>query len=52
MVDKVTIENTTFADVPARLEAGTPPIANAVGLGAAIDYLNQVGLDKILKKEE
>jgi cysteine desulfurase/selenocysteine lyase len=41
MIERVTFEETTYAPVPARFEAGTPPIAQAVGLGAAIRYLRQ-----------
>ncbi len=52
MVDKVTIEKTTFADVPARFEAGTPPIANAIGLAEALQYVSQIGWDKIQKNEQ
>jgi cysteine desulfurase / selenocysteine lyase len=47
MIDSVTLESSTFAQAPARFEAGTPPIAQAVGLGAAIDYLENIGFDKI-----
>jgi len=43
MVERVTLEKTTFAPPPSRFEAGTPPIAEAIGLAAAIDYLS--GLD-------
>lgn len=52
MVDKVTIEKTTFADIPARFEAGTPPIANAIGLAEALQYVSQIGWDKIQKNEQ
>jgi cysteine desulfurase/selenocysteine lyase len=47
MINVVGYEHSTYADVPARFEAGTPAIAEAVGLGAAIDYLNRVGMDRI-----
>lgn len=47
MIDQVTLEGSTFQPSPARFEAGTPAIAQAVGLGAAIDYLNDIGMDKI-----
>lgn len=47
MIRKVTLEKTTFADAPQKFEAGTPAIAEAVGLGAACDYLTQLGLDHI-----
>lgn len=51
MVDKVTIKETTFAEVPARFEAGTPPIANAIGLAEALKYLSKIGWDKIQTEE-
>ena len=44
MIERVTFEKTTWNTLPYKFEAGTPPIAEAVGLGAAIDYLN--GLDR------
>jgi cysteine desulfurase/selenocysteine lyase len=47
MIDEVTLEGSTFQPSPARFEAGTPAIAQAVGLGAAIDYLTEIGMDKI-----
>ena len=47
MIRKVEFEETTWGDVPQKFEAGTSPIAEAVGLGAAIDYLSAVGLDAI-----
>jgi cysteine desulfurase/selenocysteine lyase len=47
MIERVTLERTTWAAPPARFEAGTPPIAAAVALGAAIDYLDSIGLDAI-----
>jgi cysteine desulfurase/selenocysteine lyase len=47
MIQKVTKEKITWASVPTRFEAGTPPIAEAVGLGAAIDWMEALGLDAI-----
>ncbi|HWB35720.1 MAG TPA: cysteine desulfurase [Rugosimonospora sp.] len=47
MIETVTLEKTTYAAPPARFEAGTPPIAEAVGLGAAVDYLTGVGMRAI-----
>ncbi|WP_413569215.1 aminotransferase class V-fold PLP-dependent enzyme [Bdellovibrio sp. HCB117] len=47
MIAKVTVEKTTYNDVPFRFEAGTPHIEGAVGLHAAIDFVNRIGLDKI-----
>lgn len=52
MIDKVTFEETTFAPPPERFEAGTPPIAEVIGLGAALEWINQVGLDNIRQHEE
>ena len=45
MIDRVTFERTTWAPAPQRFEAGTPAIVEAIGLAAAIDWLEQVGLD-------
>jgi len=52
MVDKVTVAKTTFADVPARFEAGTPPIANAIGLAAGLKYLSKIGWPKLQADEK
>jgi len=52
MIDLVTKEDATYNDPPIRFETGTPPIAGAIGLGAAIDYLNDLGLDNIHKHEQ
>jgi cysteine desulfurase / selenocysteine lyase len=51
MIKKVTFAGTTFQDPPHRFEAGTPAIAEVVGLSAAVDYLNRVGLDRIAAHE-
>ena len=51
MIRKVQFEETTWGDLPHKFEAGTSPIAEAVGFGAAIDYLNEVGLDAIEQHE-
>jgi cysteine desulfurase/selenocysteine lyase len=51
MIRNVTLEGTTFNEVPYKFEAGTPPIAEAVGLAAAIDYLTGIGLDAIRQHE-
>ncbi|MBI2034802.1 MAG: SufS family cysteine desulfurase [Candidatus Levybacteria bacterium] len=51
MIQEVTAKKTTFITPPARFEAGTPDIAGIIGLGAAIDYLEDVGIDKIQKHE-
>jgi cysteine desulfurase/selenocysteine lyase len=52
MIRSVTFEKTTYADLPARLEAGTPGIASMIGLGAAIDYVKAVGLPNIYAQEQ
>ncbi len=52
MIRKVTIERSTYADVPARFEAGTPAVADAVGLGAAVEYLQKIGPDAIQAHEK
>ena len=51
MILSVTWEGTTFAPIPGKFEAGTPPIAQAIGLGAAIDYVLALGLDRIAAHE-
>lgn len=51
MIRSVTFEKTTYNDLPHKFEAGTPNIAGGIGLGAAIDYLNTIGLDKIAAYE-
>jgi cysteine desulfurase/selenocysteine lyase len=51
MIASVTSEKTTWGELPHKFEAGTSPIAEAVGLGAAIDYLEEIGLDAIAAHE-
>jgi cysteine desulfurase/selenocysteine lyase len=51
MIETVTMERSTYADLPHRFEAGTPPIAQAVGLGAAVDYLSGIGMDAVAAHE-
>jgi cysteine desulfurase/selenocysteine lyase len=51
MIEIVTLEGTTYATVPARFEAGTPAIGEAIALGAAVDYLQQVGMQNISQHE-
>jgi cysteine desulfurase/selenocysteine lyase len=51
MIEVVTMERSTYAQPPHKFEAGTPPIAEAVGLGAAIDYLTAVGMPAIAAHE-
>ncbi|GAP22907.1 cysteine desulfurase [Leptolinea tardivitalis] len=52
MIRKVTFEGFSTNDVPAKFEAGTPAIAEAVGFGAAIDYLSSIGMEEIAKHEQ
>src|SRR3954452_13210333 len=52
MIRTVTMARSTYADIPHRFEAGTPPIVEAVGLGAAVDYLGHVGMDNVRAHEE
>ena len=52
MIDTVTFEKTTFAPVPQKFEAGTPPIAQVIGLGRAIEYIQEIGLENILSYEK
>jgi cysteine desulfurase/selenocysteine lyase len=52
MVDSVTMEGATWASAPRKFEAGVPNMAQAVGLSAAIDYLNTVGMEKIFEHEQ
>ncbi|MDQ1655096.1 MAG: cysteine desulfurase / selenocysteine lyase [Cryptosporangiaceae bacterium] len=52
MIETVTMESSTFAAVPHKFEAGTPPIAQAIGLGAAVDYLSAIGMDAIKAHEK
>ena len=51
MVDKVTYEYTTYAEPPARFEAGTPAIVEAIGLGEALKYMQKIGFDNIERHE-
>ncbi len=51
MIRTVTFEKTTYNDLPYKFEAGTPDIAGGIGLGAAVDYVNHVGIDKIAAYE-
>jgi cysteine desulfurase/selenocysteine lyase len=52
MISKVRFEETTWGEIPHKFEAGTSPIAEAVGLGAAIDYLSEVGIEAIEAHEQ
>jgi len=51
MIERVTFEKTTFKEAPHRFEAGTPPIVQAIGLGAALDYMDGVGREAIAAYE-
>lgn len=52
MIDYVYLHDATFKDAPYKFEAGTPPIAGAIGLGAAIDYLQSIGYEFIQRQEQ
>jgi cysteine desulfurase/selenocysteine lyase len=52
MISEVTLETITYNDPPHRFEAGTPAIVEAIGLGAALDYMTAIGLDKIAAHEK
>lgn len=51
MIETVRMDRSTYAPIPHKFEAGTPPIAEAVGLGAAVDYLRDLGLDDVRRHE-
>lgn len=51
MIQRVTFEKSTFADPPARFEAGTATLGDAVGLGAAVDYLERIGMENVARHE-
>ena len=51
MISSVTFEKTTYNVVPYKFEAGTPDIAGAIGLGAALEYIGDLGMDKIAAHE-
>jgi cysteine desulfurase/selenocysteine lyase len=51
MINQVTFEKTTYADLPHKFEAGTPNIAGGVGFGAAVDYMNNIGFEAIASHE-
>jgi cysteine desulfurase/selenocysteine lyase len=51
MIRKVTLKRTTWADVPARFEAGTPAVGDAIGLGTAVEYLQEIGMDRVRAHE-
>ncbi|MGZ4638938.1 MAG: cysteine desulfurase [Actinomycetes bacterium] len=51
MIEMVTMQASSYAGLPHKFEAGTPPIAQAVGLGAAVDYLSALGMDNVAAHE-
>ena len=52
MIKSVTYEKTIYNDLPAKFEAGTPDIAGAIGLGAAVEYLETIGMERIATYEQ
>jgi cysteine desulfurase/selenocysteine lyase len=52
MIADVTLQESTWAPIPHRFEAGTPPIIEAVGLHAAIDYLDSIGMDRVFQHDQ
>ena len=52
MIETVRMERSTYAGIPHKFEAGTPPIVEAIGLGAAVDYLSHIGMDAIHRHEQ
>ncbi len=52
MIRKVELRQSTWDDLPWKFEAGTPAIAEAIGLGAAVDYLNALGRENVLQHEK
>ena len=52
MISSVHLRHTTFNDIPHKFEAGTPDIGAAIGLGAAVDYLSAIGMERVAQHEE
>jgi cysteine desulfurase / selenocysteine lyase len=52
MIETVTMERSTYAPIPHKFEAGTPPIVEAIGLGAAVDYLSVLGMEHVHRHEQ
>jgi cysteine desulfurase/selenocysteine lyase len=52
MIETVTFEKTTYADLPHKFEAGTPNIAGGIVLGTAVDYINSIGIENIQEQEK
>ena len=51
MIDRVDLQSSTYAPPPSRFEPGTPAIAEAVGLGAACEYLSQIGMERVFEHD-
>ena len=51
MIQDVFLDHSTYAEPPSRFEAGTPAIAEAIGLGAACDYLSGIGMEAVAEHE-
>lgn len=52
MIQDVFLDHSTYAEPPSRFEAGTPAIAEAIGLGAAVDYLSEIGMENVHAYEQ
>jgi cysteine desulfurase/selenocysteine lyase len=52
MIDKVTFEETTYADIPSKFEAGTPNIAGAIGMGEALNWMKKIGMKNIYQHSQ
>ena len=52
MIKTVDLHNSTWADIPEKFEAGTPPIGEVIGLGVAIDFINEIGMENIMVHEK
>jgi len=52
MIKTVDLHNSTWADTPEKFEAGTPPIGEVIGLGVAIDFINEIGMENIMVHEK
>ena len=52
MIDRVTIQKTTYNELPFKFEAGTPNIAGGIALNEAVEFVNEIGLDEIAQYEQ
>jgi cysteine desulfurase/selenocysteine lyase len=52
MIDRVTFEETTYADIPSKFEAGTPNIAGAIGMGEALNWMKKIGMKNIYQHSQ